>query len=644
VNTRQLPIILIAGCLALALGPAPANAQPQPLAISQVASVAEPAAGQPFSVAIAVLWDEPGPAHTVTLESVFDAGLGMRSVPDQRCRGNGSTVQCTVTVSQTAPASLIVQAQVVADAAPGSRQRITTTARDEDDPAISATITSTIVVANTAAPTSTAAIVPPPAQTPNPTPLDPGSSPAPLPKPVVPAAPAPRRSPGASNPTITPTLVTPPTAAPPGAGVAETPVVPETIDNYENNYNLETAQRLAWETPYDLSLACPERGACRDGDHDFFLTPVKAGVPFVAATYELGPGVDTTLTVYRPAAGFTEPSTGLDGWRALQGNDDIAPGRTLRSQVLITPDWTGEALLIVAASDRHDPPALPPDAGPAGQYRLIVGSPALPEVQHVLYNQQDTATEPTEQAQAPSDQTASGPKSANPAPSPLPDPRSVTPGPAAADAEEIIREQCTTGTAVVRQDAAPFYAAAAPSAPRRLLATYPRDAHVTLLGSCYLGWVKVQPDDSVTPGWMYAPDLRLKATTDSASPTPDTTPAGDQPYDQSSPAPPTPLQVVALPPVPAPIPTPARREALAVMVRLSDSRKQPVAGVRVQLVSALGETLADAVSPASGPVTFAVDLPPDTAVTVSLPAFGVSAPVDRADPSIAFVLPLEAAP
>lgn len=641
-NIRRLPFILLAGCLAL--GAASAQAQPQSLALSQVASIAEPAAGQPFSVAIAVLWDEPGPAHTVTLESVFDAGLGVRSVPDQRCRGNGSTVQCTVTVSQTAPASLIVQAQVVAAAAPGSRQRITTTARDEDDPAISATITSTIVVANTAAPTSTAAIVPPPSQTPNPTPLDPASSPAPSPQPEAPSAPAQRRSPGASKPPATPAAAESPTATAPVTGVTETPAAPETIDSYENNYSLETARRLAWGTPYDLSLACPERGACRDGDHDFFLAPVKAGVPFVAATYELGPGVDTTLTVYRPAAGFTEPSTGLDGWRALQGNDDIAPGRTLRSQVLITPDWTGAALLIVAASDRHDPPALPPDAGPAGHYRLIVGSPALPEVQHVLYDPQGRATEPVEQSQATGNQTAPRQTPDVPAPSLLPSARPITPGPAAADAEEIIREQCTTGTAVVRQDAAPFYAAAAPSAPRRLLATYPRDARVRLLGSCYLGWAKVQPDDSVTPGWMYGPDLRLEATTDSASPTPDTTPAGGQPYDQSSPAPPTPLRVVALPPVPAPIPTPARREALAVTVRLSDSRKQPVAGVRVQLVSALGETLADAVSPASGPVTFAVDLPPDTAVTVSLPAFGVSAPVDRADPSIAFVLPLEAAP
>jgi hypothetical protein len=68
-------------------------------------------------------------------------------------------------------------------------------------------------------------------------------------------------------------------------------------DAYENNYSVETAARLAWGVPYDLSLICPEAGMCRDGDHDFFFVPVKAGVPLVAATYDLGPGADTTLTL-----------------------------------------------------------------------------------------------------------------------------------------------------------------------------------------------------------------------------------------------------------------------------------------------------------------------------------------------------------
>src|SRR5262249_28747253 len=45
-----------------------------------------------------------------------------------------------------------------------------------------------------------------------------------------------------------------PTPAPPG-------------DAYENNYSVETAARLGWGVPYDLSLICPELGACRSGDH-----------------------------------------------------------------------------------------------------------------------------------------------------------------------------------------------------------------------------------------------------------------------------------------------------------------------------------------------------------------------------------------
>ncbi|HET6343737.1 MAG TPA: hypothetical protein VFH51_02345, partial [Myxococcota bacterium] len=156
-----------------------------------------------------------------------------------------------------------------------------------------------------------------------------------------------------------------------GGSTATTPTPAPPGDAYENNYSVETAARLGWGVPYDLSLICPEPGACRSGDHDFFLVPVKKGIPLLAVTYDLGPGADTTLTIYRPEPGFTDPSTGLVGWRVLQGNDDIAPGRTLRSQVVITPDWTGDALLVVAASDRHDPPAVPEAVGPSGRYRLI---------------------------------------------------------------------------------------------------------------------------------------------------------------------------------------------------------------------------------------------------------------------------------
>jgi hypothetical protein len=142
-------------------------------------------------------------------------------------------------------------------------------------------------------------------------------------------------------------------------------------DAFENNYSLETAKYLAWGVPYDLSLRCPEPDACISGDHDFFRVPVKAGIPFVALTYDLGPGADTTIALYKPVPGMIDPATGLQGWQLLQHNDDVVAGRTLRSQMLFVPDWSGEALLIVArtsrgarSSKRHwANRAVPPDRG-----------------------------------------------------------------------------------------------------------------------------------------------------------------------------------------------------------------------------------------------------------------------------------------
>ncbi len=163
-------------------------------------------------------------------------------------------------------------------------------------------------------------------------------------------------------------------------------------DMLENNYDTNHAPRIAWGVPYDLSLECPDPrpDACFAGDHDFLMVPVKKGVPLIALTYDLGPGADTILTLYKPDPAQTSTTTGnIPGWNAVTSNDDSAPGRTLRSQVLLTPNWSGDALLIVAESERRTPPTVPPAFGPTGRYRLMVGSPAMDALQAVLNAQTD---------------------------------------------------------------------------------------------------------------------------------------------------------------------------------------------------------------------------------------------------------------
>jgi hypothetical protein len=212
------------------------------------------------------------------------------------------------------------------------------------------------------------------------------------------------------------------------------------------------------------------------GDHDFFLVPVKKGVPLAALTYDLGPGADTTIALYRPASNVTDPSTGMVGWQFVQGNDDALSGRTLRSQIIVTPDWNGDALIIVAPSDRSDPPRVPDAAGPPARYRLMVGSPFLPAVQHVLQAQQAAISTAPSGSSGTSGNGGTTGSTGNGgiAPTPTAGVAGATVLPTAAqpvgDTEEIIRETCLTGLArVVNAEGARFSSAAVPSNVGRYL-------------------------------------------------------------------------------------------------------------------------------------------------------------------------------
>jgi hypothetical protein len=424
-----------------------------------------------------------------------------------------------------------------------------------------------------------------------------------------------------------------PTANPAAATQAALrPVTATAGDVFENNYSPETAATLVWGVPFDLSLVCPEQNQCPAGDHDFFWVPVKRGVQLVVVTYDLGPGADTALSLYRPEANFTDPSTGLSGWRLWAGNDDVVPGFTLRSQLLVMPDWDGYALLVVAPSQRADPPPMPPAVGAPGRYRLMIGPPGLAPVQEVLRAQTDipAAPTPTVATAAPTGQPAVAPVA----------PTEVR------DSREVIKEESLAGEAIVVVNGTRLYAAAPPSDDDEL-AVYPEGAVVTLLGQTYAGWVKVQPLDSVTPGWMFGPNLRplnpAHPAAGEALPvaSPTTSPISGAasplaPTGATSAPPPAAggvPQLAELPPLATPTAATAAPEARTATIEVCAVPKasvstctRPLEGVRVELVRVSdGAVLFVGVTDRTGRVAPSIQVAPNTAVDVQIGALGLRA-------------------
>ena len=427
-----------------------------------------------------------------------------------------------------------------------------------------------------------------------------------------------------------------------GTAAAQTPpAVSNPDDVIGNAYSPDRAARMAWNVPYDLSMQCPDSrpNACYAGRHAFLLVPVKQGIPFVALTYDLGAGVDTVLTLYQPDPTQTQEGNGLvPGWRVIAANDDIAPGWTLRSQLGVVPAWSGAALLVVAPSSREDLPPIPVDGRP-GRYRLILGSPELSNVRAAL-------------AGAASDLPPT-PVPPTPRPTGQPAPAAVAaPATTPQDNREVIKESCPQGTAVISVESTGLYAAAPPGGDDRI-AGYPAGALVQLLGQCYRGWVKVQPDDSVTPGWMWGPNLRPE-TLDQVPGTPvatilpgmptATARAGQFPFGTPSVLPvgsPVPTEssgTIVLQPLSAPVLTtlePVRPVARVVTVEVCRAATtgtgcgKPLRGVRVALAtSAQQRMLVNDVTDARGTVTLSVSVPDGTQLVLLLPTIGIAAPLD----------------
>ncbi|MFN8504786.1 hypothetical protein [Kouleothrix sp.] len=89
------------------------------------------------------------------------------------------------------------------------------------------------------------------------------------------------------------------------------------------------------------------------------------------------------------------------------------------------------------------------------------------------------------------------------------------------------------------------------------------------------------------------------------------------------------------------MPTPARRQALSIAVRVVSQAGEPRANVRLVLADAFGQRLTDALTPADGRVLFTPDIAPGSALWLQLPAAGISTAIDPAAPALTITLPGE---
>jgi hypothetical protein len=422
---------------------------------------------------------------------------------------------------------------------------------------------------------------------------------------------------------------------PPSPVLAEEPVI-LLPDALEDNWSSATAAPIAVGVVYDLNFVCPVDWGCPGGDHDYLRLPVKAGVPYLIATFDLGPGVDTVLDLFWG-----------DDPQPLLTNDDARPGSSFLSVLRWVAPADGDAIIRVAPRTGGHTAIVADDA--AGIYRFAVAlaaSDLATQLEERLADQTNAPT-PTPRPAAPPPQAAAPAAAPPPAPTSLP-----------------VSSDAPTGTAVVRT--ATTALREGPSAAAPAIQTLNGETQVTLLGQSSGAWVRVQPADGVVPGWVWGPDLAFlpegtptTAATASISPIAGVENASSEgtatPATNSAPATRQTLRVETLDPLPAPAPplSPQRiTVTVTVAVVQSDgsssagqptttpTAQPPLAGVRIHLVNAFGDVLAEAVTPASGQVTLTTAILPATALFIRVPAMGVVVPVDPAQPDIRIVLPI----
>lgn len=413
-------------------------------------------------------------------------------------------------------------------------------------------------------------------------------------------------------------------AAPPAEGGAALPP-----DALENNWSPSTAAPIGVGVVYDLNFVCPVAWGCAGGDHDYLRLPVKAGVRYLIATFDLGPGVDTVLDLFWG-----------DETYPLAANDDARAGASMLSVLRWVAPADGEAILRVGPRTGGLSPTVLDEQ--AGTYRFAVAladSELAQQLEDRIADQTNAPAPTTRPAPAAGAGGATGGAgSAAAAPAPPPTVVLTTP-PVSTDAP----------TGAARVSAAETALREGPSATAPAIQTLPAEAVVTLLGQASGAWVRVQPVDGVVPGWVRGADLTLERTTASATeaaPT-DASSAGAAAAATATLRPTAAtFRVAPLAPLPPPpLPPPAQQSSVTVTVRVvavdeplvrvageavptpAAGSTRPLSGVRVRLVSSFGDPLAEALTDARGHVRLTTSLAGSTALFAQLPAPGLTVPV-----------------
>jgi hypothetical protein len=425
-------------------------------------------------------------------------------------------------------------------------------------------------------------------------------------------------------------------------------------DALENNWSFETAAPIAVGVVYDLTLVCPETrpGACPGGDHDYLLVPIKAGVSYRIATFDLDPGVDTVIELF-----WASTTT------ATAGNDDYAPGGPLSAL-----DWTapGDGILGVRIAPRYG--GLNQHVSePKASYRFAVAPLAseLARKLETLIRQQANVPTPAPTVApvtAPPPSAAGGSGGSSPAPAPPAggtiSQETITAGPAIIVTETVLRRE--------------------PNERSTALATLAPETLVSVRGPVSGLWVSVESAASILPGWVRFSDVRRvdaatagtngSPTGTDTTPTPQQTGAANQPNvtptttvvgAANSPAA-SGVQVAARtldlalsPPPPPPV---ARVPfAVSVIVVATDNppmggatlgfatptpdMRQPVARVRVQLVNVFGDLLAEGLTDVAGSAQLRRDIRPGDSLRVRIPAWGVELPLAPEQTSLVVTIP-----
>jgi hypothetical protein len=408
---------------------------------------------------------------------------------------------------------------------------------------------------------------------------------------------------------------------PPAPAPTADPIALLVPDLLENNWNTATAAPIAVGVVYELNFVCPVSWGCPGGDHDYLRLPVKGGLRYLIATFDLGPGSDTILDLF-----WNDES------QYLTSNDDVRPGASFLSVLRWVAPADGHALIRIGPRTGGLAPRIPDSDG--SSYRFAV---ALAESDLATQIEERIA----EQTNAPRSTATVAPAPARPAP--------AAPAPAAAPVPPTalpVSSDAPKGMAVVRVETTALREGPGERTP--LIQALPAESSVTLLGQASGAWVRVQPIDVAPVAAAAATTTTtIGPTNAAATPLPAATAVARQPANL-----PQPLNVERLDPLPPPPPAPPTRRlplSVSVSVRavppalLSDegtrstavpTAGRPLAGQRVQLINAFGDLLAEAVTPSDGQLTLTTEVAPGTAVLLQLPVPGLRVAVDPTRPDV----------